>query len=496
MAIYHCSTKPLSRSAGRSAVAAAAYRSGEKLEDKRTGLVHNYTNRSGVMDSYTLLPSGESCDRSELWNKAEDAEKRKDARTAREWVIAIPSDIVPKDEPDREFFTGSPDFELVKDFAEHLSQTYGTAVDVAIHSPDKKGDNRNYHAHILTTTRKVKFQNDELVFGDKASIELSDKKRGELKLGKAKEDVRRIRETWANLANRKLEEQNKETRIDHRSLKDQGIDRIPQIHVGVTANNMERKGKATERGNQNNEIKKLNAEIIDLERERQYRKKLQKRNQEQQQREQQKKPQPEQAERKNAELATEEKQEEQKQQETSTPEQVKTTYEDLLHAEIQAVIKKAQPIYQKVRSKFCTAAEIWHSKQPDAPSGLLSLFRKKAYERDLQTWQNNKEKAGRIMRVYRQREEMLKKATYSSYGDRYLTLADKVAMARIKRSYPELSSQYKAIKERENKQQQAEQLEKRKRLDREREAKRKERELARRRNGRRGRGWGDGGLSR
>jgi hypothetical protein len=263
VAIYHCTTKPLSRSAGRSAIAAVAYRSGQSLIDERTGMVHDYTRKSGVMQSYTLLPSGEQCDRAKLWNAAELAEKRKDSRTAREWIIAIPSELVPNDEH-RELISGSPDYDLVENFAQHLSKTYGVAVDVAIHAPDKKGSQKNYHAHILTTTRTATLDNGELVLGNKATIELSDKKRGELNLSKAKDEVKTVREVWASLANQMLATENETARIDHRSLKDQGIDRIPQIHVGVTATSMDRKGKPSERGERNHEIKQLNADIIDF----------------------------------------------------------------------------------------------------------------------------------------------------------------------------------------------------------------------------------------
>ena len=94
MAIYHCSTKPLARSSGRSAVAAAAYRSGDRLVDARQGLEHDYTRRSGVVHSELVLPEGAGTwSRAELWNAAEQAEKRKDARTAREWEIALPSEL-------------------------------------------------------------------------------------------------------------------------------------------------------------------------------------------------------------------------------------------------------------------------------------------------------------------------------------------------------------------------------------------------------------------
>jgi hypothetical protein len=94
VAIYHCSTKPLARSSGRSAVAAAAYRSGESLVDERQGLEHDYTRRSGVLHSELVLPEGAGqWSRAALWNAAEQAEKRKDARTAREWEVALPDEL-------------------------------------------------------------------------------------------------------------------------------------------------------------------------------------------------------------------------------------------------------------------------------------------------------------------------------------------------------------------------------------------------------------------
>ena len=93
MAIYHASTKPISRSAGRSSVAAAAYRSGSAMLDQRTGLIHDYTRRSGVASADVITADGETIDRAALWNAAEAAERRKDARTAREWIIALPSEL-------------------------------------------------------------------------------------------------------------------------------------------------------------------------------------------------------------------------------------------------------------------------------------------------------------------------------------------------------------------------------------------------------------------
>ena len=261
MAIYHCTTKPIARSAGRSAVAAAAYRAGEELVDQRTGLVHDYTKKGGVVSAEIIAPDGSSADRSTLWNAAESAEKRKDSRTAREWLVALPAEL---DAGQRR--------ELAVSFGTQLASRYGVAVDVALHEPDREGDNRNHHAHILTTTRQVsRGAAGELVMGDKASIELSDKKRRELGLGSAADEVKAIRQLWEQAANRALERAGSGERIDGRSLKDQGLDREATTHLGPVASEMERRGRISDRGDGNRQAQanntaraSLSAQVIDL----------------------------------------------------------------------------------------------------------------------------------------------------------------------------------------------------------------------------------------
>jgi type II secretory pathway pseudopilin PulG len=265
VAIYHASTKPIARSAGRSAVAAAAYRAGVELVDARTGLVHDYTRKGGVEHTEILTPDGLGAERNALWNAAESAEKRKDARTAREWIVALPAEL---DADQRR--------QLAHDFAQALVERYGVAVDFAIHAPDREGDNRNYHAHILTTTRQVHRGPDgDLVFGDKAHIELSDKVRRERGLGGAADEVKAVRELWEHTANAALERAGLDARIDARSLEAQGIDREATQHLGPVASEMERRGKASDRGDGNREVAannarraRLSAEIVDLEAER------------------------------------------------------------------------------------------------------------------------------------------------------------------------------------------------------------------------------------
>jgi len=144
MAIYHLSVKSISRSAGRSVVAAAAYRAGQELTDERQGLTHDYTRKQGVEDAFIVAPAGADWaqDRNALWNAAEAAEKRKDAKTGREYELALPTEL---DAGARK--------ELARDFARELVTRYGVVADVAIHEPGREGDNRNHYAHILTTTR-------------------------------------------------------------------------------------------------------------------------------------------------------------------------------------------------------------------------------------------------------------------------------------------------------------------------------------------------------
>ena len=212
IAIYHASTKPISRSSGRSSVAAAAYRAGALLVDERQGMVHDYTQRSGVVSAEVVMPDGQApADREALWNAAEAAEKRKDARTAREWVVALPDELGADGRQ-----------QLVRSFAGTLANRYGVAVDVAVHAPDREGDQRNHHAHLLVTTRQVSRDDaGDLVLGNKASIELSDKARKARGLGRAAEEVSAVRELWAEHVNGALARAGAAERVDHRSLQAQ-----------------------------------------------------------------------------------------------------------------------------------------------------------------------------------------------------------------------------------------------------------------------------------
>jgi ATP-dependent exoDNAse (exonuclease V) alpha subunit len=222
MADYHCSAKPISRSTGRSATGAAAYRAGEQIVDARTGLIHDYRKKQGVVSAEIVAPVGAAewaTNRELLWNAAEAAEKRKDACVAREYVIALPCEL---DADQRR--------QLALDFARQMVERHGFAADVCIHAPSKDGDQRNHHAHILTTTRQV---GPEGLSAKKCDIEQAGRKR--------KDDLTATRQLWEQVANQHLERAGRAERIDHRTLKDQGIEREPTKHLGPAATEYERR---------------------------------------------------------------------------------------------------------------------------------------------------------------------------------------------------------------------------------------------------------------
>ena len=221
MAIYHLSVKVVSRSAGRSATAAAAYRSGDLIADERTGDTHDYRRRRGVEATAIILPDGApdwAADRSKLWNAAEAAERRKDATVAREFEIALPHEMSADERK-----------QLAMDFARELVKRHGCAADVAIHAPSAEGDQRNHHAHILLTTRRLTPEG----LGEKTR-ELDDRKTGP-------QLVTQWRESFASLQNRYLFEGGHEVAVDCRSLEAQGADREPGLHRGPIANRFERR---------------------------------------------------------------------------------------------------------------------------------------------------------------------------------------------------------------------------------------------------------------
>lgn len=219
MPSYHLSVKTISRSAGRTATAAAAYRTASKIADQRTGEIHDYTRKGGVDHIKLVLPENApswSVDREALWNAAEHAETRKNSTVAREFEVALPSEL--------------SDIErrrLALDFAQEIVERHGCAADVAIHAPGKGSDRRNHHAHILCSTRKLTKNG----FGAKTR-ELDDRSSGE---------VVRWRERFAELQNQRFMDNGIDASVDHRSLEAQGIEREPTRHLGVAATGYERR---------------------------------------------------------------------------------------------------------------------------------------------------------------------------------------------------------------------------------------------------------------
>lgn len=254
MAIYHLSTKPISRSSGRSAVASVAYRSGIKITDDRLGKTYDYTKRNGVLWTGMATPSGLEIDRNDLWNLAEKTETRSNSRTAREIVINIPHELMQGDQ--------SAGKMLAYEFATNLSQKYKIAVDVAVHAPDKQGDNRNYHAHLLLTTRQIEQeQGDKFKLGKKSQLEMSNAQLKQAGLLSNQDELKEIRREWAELANTYLAEHGLNERIDHRSHKDRGLETLPTIKMGWKATELERKGIKTDVGDHNRAIRAYNAQI-------------------------------------------------------------------------------------------------------------------------------------------------------------------------------------------------------------------------------------------
>lgn len=230
MAIYHLNAQVISRGKGRSVVAAAAYRSGERLKDNYQGLVHDYRRKGAVVFSEIFLPAN-APDRLRvreiLWNAVDEEEKRKDAQTARECNVALPVEL------DREEQKA-----LIRNFARSLTDE-GMIADVSIH--DK--EDGNPHAHILLTTREI--QSDG-TWGKKNRD------------WNKKEVLEGWRVRWEEMANDALQKSGSEERIDHRSNEARGVEYLPTIHEGYIARQMEKRGEVSERCEVNREICALN----------------------------------------------------------------------------------------------------------------------------------------------------------------------------------------------------------------------------------------------
>jgi ATP-dependent exoDNAse (exonuclease V) alpha subunit len=236
MAVYFLNLKMFGRTGGSSAVSAVAYRAGERIRDERTGKIYDHSERQDVMHKEIVLPGQYddaemtwARDRASLWNAAESAETRKNARVAREYLVALPAELLP-----------SQQVGLVQLFSQELADRYRFAVDFTIHAPrDFPGsDPRNFHAHLLATTREVKVEG----LGAKTTLDMNDGSRRSLGLEPVIMELLHVRQRWAIVTNEALQSAGIAARIDHRSLEAQGIDREPRPQIPRTAFEMERHG--------------------------------------------------------------------------------------------------------------------------------------------------------------------------------------------------------------------------------------------------------------
>jgi len=246
MAIYHFSAKVIGRSAGRSAVAAAAYRSGEELHDTLLDLDHNYKAKQHVMHSEIMLPEGAPDrwgDRETLWNEVEAGEKRCDAQLARDIEISLPRELGPAEA-----------IRLAQDFVRERFVSRGMVADLNVHWTQARDGEVQPHAHVMLTMREVlpgpDGQPEAGRFGKKV-VAWND--RGLL---------REWRERWAEVANARLHELGHDARIDHRSYAAQGIDLEPQNKIGPAGMRREERKKKAERTADHREIARRNGERL------------------------------------------------------------------------------------------------------------------------------------------------------------------------------------------------------------------------------------------
>ncbi|MEG3156070.1 Ti-type conjugative transfer relaxase TraA, partial [Sphingomonas sp. RB1R13] len=238
MAIYHFSAKIISRANGSSALAAAAYRSASRLHDQRLDRHHDFSNKAGVVHSEVLLPDGAPeawLDREVLWNAVEAVEFRKDAQLAREVEFAIPREL-----------DQAEGIRLARDFVSHEFVARGMAADLNVHWDIGTDGEAKPHAHVMLALREV----NEEGFGKKNR----DWTRTDL--------LETWRERWAGHVNARLAELDIDARVDHRSLKAQGIDLEPQHKIGPAASRMVEQGLASERLTEHHAIARANGERI------------------------------------------------------------------------------------------------------------------------------------------------------------------------------------------------------------------------------------------
>lgn len=241
---YHCHYRKFSRAAGKSAVEAAAYRLAARLHDERTGQTHNYTFKRGVTDTMLITPSGQAVpswvlDPERLWNEAEAAEKDNPrALVMHELEIALPH-----------LLNAEQRKEAAADMARFIVKRYGCVAHLAFHNPNREGDQRNHHVHLMFTTRAVTptgFSKTKFRHFSRREPEAR-----ETGLPTGAEEIALVRKQWALIGNRHLQMAGHKPLLDHRSYEDQGLDLEPQKHLGPEATAKERRGERTAKGDFN-----------------------------------------------------------------------------------------------------------------------------------------------------------------------------------------------------------------------------------------------------
>ena len=264
IALFHFHVTQIKRSAGQSAVAAAAYRSGEKLHSEYYGEDSDYTRKGGVICSEILLPPQAPpsfSDRETLWNAVEKVERGKRAQLAYSFDIALQNE-----------FSMQENIELARHFLLEQCVSRGMVADYAIHQPDKKdGGIQNPHFHVMCPIRPIE---PDGKWGNKQRREYVLDEQGERIRDEAgnyvfnavpttdwgkPETLEFWREQWAQLCNTRFAEKGLDCRIDHRSYERQGVEQIPTQHEGPTVRAMEAKGIRTNKGDLNRWIRKTNA---------------------------------------------------------------------------------------------------------------------------------------------------------------------------------------------------------------------------------------------
>ena len=264
IALFHFHVTQIKRSAGQSAVAAAAYLAGEKLHSEYYGEDSDYTRKGGVICSEILLPSHappEYADREMLWNAVEKVERGKKAQLAYSFDIALQNE-----------FSMQENFDLARQFLLQNFVSRGMVVDFAVHSPDKAdGAISNPHFHVMCPIRPIE---PDGKWGNKQRREYVLDEHGERVLDEAgnyvfnavsttdwdkPETLEAWRQAWAEMCNAKFAEKGLDCRIDHRSFARQGVEQIPTQHEGPTVRAMEAKGIRTNKGDLNRFIRKTKA---------------------------------------------------------------------------------------------------------------------------------------------------------------------------------------------------------------------------------------------